>query len=261
MKNNSYLEIFPEIFEEIKESQQKQIEKIKNKNIKKNFFDRYIYSVLSDYKSVGIGEWLVNKDAIAAKKNFYLAAKLQEILFRKYDEKEIQVQDCYVSMSSYLDLLSGLLSDSQLLIESLANLMGNRPEAEEDGHPFADNVGYALKYIILKEDEKAKVNVDKLLEMEDNKELKLRIGYARVLKAILEQDEKQLNENLSMMLRDYKKDKDYEEGPEEFFSIPVLAFAKLALMRGLKIEIEDPIVPKRFFEQDEIEYPSIDYLD
>lgn len=260
MKKDGYLNIFPEIFQERKESISRTIHKIKKNSVKENFIDRHVSSLAYGYNTIGMGEWLVNADVVAAKKNFYLEAKMQELLFKKYDDKSIIVSPAFVNMSSYLRLLSALISDSSQLIDSLANLIGNRPKEEEDGHPFADNVGYAIKYILLNEDAKAKIHIDTLLGMEKAEEMKLRIGYGRVLKAILDIDEKAVNEGLKVMIDCYKKDREYKDSPEEFFSIPVLGFAKLAIRRGIKIYINDTIAPKEILEMHGIEYPEIDYI-
>lgn len=260
MEENSYLNVLPEIFQKRKESIGKTINKIKTKSVKENFIDRHVSFLSLDYSTIAIGEWLLHHDVVATKQNFYLAAKIQEILFQKYDDKSMIVSSSFVNMSSYLKLLPALISDSNQIIDSLAKLIGNRPKEEEDGHPFADNVGYAIKYLLLNEDLKAKMHIDVLLGMENNKELKLRIGYGRVLKGILDVDEKAANEGLKVMLDCYKKDHEYKDSPEEFFSIPVLGFAKLAIRRGIKIYIDDTIVPKEMLETHEIEYPEIDYI-
>lgn len=261
MANSSYLKVFPEIFQERQEGLQKIIDKLKANSVKPNFVDSYVDLLASDYRCIGIGEWLLHADPVAAKKNFYLAAKIQEFLFQKYDDKSLLISPSFVVMSSYLKVLMAIISDSRKLINSLAILIGNRlKEEKEEGHPFADNVGYALKYLLLNDDEKAKSHIDALLNMEHNKNLKLRIGYGRVLKGILAADEKTVDEGLKVMIDGYKKDADYKGSPEEFFSIPVLAFAKLAIRRGIKVYINDPIAPKELLTTHEIEYPVIDYI-
>lgn len=260
MEEKSYLSVFFEIFEGRKESIKIKINKFKENKIKINFIARQMESLAYDYSTLGMGEWLLHADAIAAKKNFYLEAKIQEILFQKYDDKSMIISPSFVNMSSYLRMLPAIISDSSQLIDSLAKLIGNRSKEEEDGHPFADNVGYAIKYLLLEEDTKAKVHIDKLLGMENDEELKLRIGYGRVLKGIFDADERAVNEGLKVMIECHKKDRDYKDSPEEFFSIPVLAFAKLAIRRGIKVSIDDPIAPKKILELHEIKYPVIDYI-
>lgn len=260
VEDKSYLKVLPEIFQEREESINRTITKIKTNSVKVNFIDRHMSGLARGYETLGIGEWLLHADAIAAKKNFYLEAKIQEILFRKYDDKSMIVSPAYVNMSSYLRLLPALNSDSRELIDSLAKLIGNRPKAEADGHPFADNVGYAIKYLLLNKDTKAKIHIDILLGMENDEELKLRIGYGRVLKGIFDKDENSVNDGLKVMIDGYKKDNNYKDSPEEFFSIPVLAFAKLAIRKGIKVSIDDPIAPKEILAFNEIQYPVIDYI-
>ncbi|EGO62499.1 Imm49 family immunity protein [Acetonema longum] len=261
MSRNSYLSAFPEIFQERKESVDTTVNKLKTGNVKNNFIDRHYSSLAYGYSTIGMGEWLLHSDAITAKKNFYLSAKLQEILFQKYDDKKIAVSPSFVVMSSYPRVLLALISDSYQLTDSLARLIGNRPKEErETGHPFADNVGYAIKHLLLNEDAKAKTHIDALLSMENDEELKLQIGYGKVLKGILDADENAVNEGLKVMTDCHKKDDEYKDSPEEFFSIPVLGLAKLAMRRGIKISIDDPIAPKEMLEHHEIEYPAIDFV-
>lgn len=260
MENKSYLSVFPEIFLEGKESLNKKINKIKAGSVKEQFIARNIHSLAGDYNTLAIGEWLLHHDVVGVKKYFYLEAKIQELLFQKYDDKNMIVSPSFVNMSSYLSLLPALISDSRQLIDSLARLIGNRPKEEKGGHPFADNMGYAIKYLLLNEDEKAKLHIEQLVGMENKKELRLRIGYGRVLKGILDADERAVHGGLKVMLDGYKKDNNYKDSPEEFFCIPVLAFAKLAIRRGINVNIDDPIVPTEILLIHEIEYPTLDFI-
>lgn len=256
-----YLKFFPEIFQERKEGIDKKINKLKTNNVEENFLARYYSFLAGDYSILGMGEWLLHSDAIAAKKNFYLSAKLQEILFQKYENKSIPVSPSFIVMTCYPRVLMALISDSSQIIDSLAKLIGNKPNEEKaEGHLFNNHVGHAIKYLLLNEDEKAKSHVEALEKMRNHKGLRLQVGYGLVLKGILNANEKNVNEGLQVMIDCHKKDGEYKDSPEEFFSIPVLGFAKLAMRRGMKVEIDHPIAPKEMLEYHKIEYPVIDFV-
>ncbi|WP_214784706.1 hypothetical protein [Bacillus sp. ISL-45] len=66
-------------------------------------------------------------------------------------------------MNKYNRLLLAILSDSEEISCSLANLLGGRPrEEKEHVQPFINNVGYAVKYLIIKENEKAAETIENL---------------------------------------------------------------------------------------------------
>lgn len=260
-KPNLYIDMYKEIFEERVEGMGRRIDKIKSKNIKEGFIDRHLDLLSIDYCDVAIGEIILNLDNIKAKQYFYLSAKIQEVLFKKYDDKTIIVAPSFVTMNRYMKILLALISDNNSLVDSLAHLIGDRTkEEQEHGHPFSNNVGYAIKYILMNNYDKAKENIDILMSMKNQKDMSLRKEYVVVLKGIIDNDIETVNRGLKCMLEDYKKEREYKNSPNELFSIPVVGFAKLAIKQGIMINFNDSIAPKIMLENNNINYPEFSLI-
>jgi hypothetical protein len=255
----NYSNHFPEIYKEIKQSVIVKINKLQQKNINKSFIYKYYEMLANDFYALGIGEICLNQDNKGAKKYFYLAGKIQEILFQKYDLQEVGISSSFVTMNKYNRLLLAMLSDSEELTFSLAKLLGGRPEEEnEHGNPFINNVGYAVKYLIIEENEKAAETIENLKNIKLIKDLKQYKDHVHVLKAILERDENAVNKGLRYIIENHKKNKLFKDTSEELISIIGLGLGKLAKIKGLNIHIDDEIAPSNFLEKDIIEYPSLD---
>lgn len=261
MSREAYLNSFSTIYEEIKQSVETKIGKLQSKSVNPNFIDRYYDMLANDYCIIGIGEITLNNDFIAAKKYFYQAAKLQEVLFQRYDSKEMKISSAFVTMNKYNRLLLALLSDSEELTSSLAHLIGGRTREEKDhGHPFSDNVGYAVKYIILDEKEKALENIENLKKLESNKDIKPYIAYRIVLNGIIERNVDSINDGLNLMVENHKRNKTFDDTADELISIPTIGFSKLSEMKGLKISLDDAIAPYAIMKKDIIAYPNLEFL-
>jgi hypothetical protein len=256
-KLNSYINVFPEIFEECIDSIRNSQSKLKNKSVKEGFIDKHLDLLSLDYSDAAIGEFILNSDLVKSKQYFYLSGKIQEYLFLRYDDKSIKVSPSFVTMNKYFKILIALISDDDMLVNSLAKLIGDRNEEElNNGHPFTNNVGYIIKYIILKDYNSAKERVD-FLEKDEvpNNEIFYR-NYHRILKGILEKDADSVDKGLQSMLVDYKKMKAFKDSPEELFCIPVVGLAKLADRQGISVTIDDPIVPRVMLDKQNIIYPE-----
>lgn len=260
MSRVQYLENFPVIYEEIKQSVNNKINKIQSKNVNPNFIDRYCDMLANDYCTIGIGEICLNNNIIAAKKNFYLAGKLQEMLLQKYDNKEMKISPSFVTMNKFNRLLLAIISDSIELTTSLSGLMGGRIKEEKDyDHPFNYNVGYTLKYIIQNENEKAINYIDDLKKLKDQKEVFPYKSYIIVLNSILEGDNRNLNTGLNLLIEDHKKNDIFKDTADELISIPAIGLSKLAELKGLKVNINDDLLPN-VLKRDIIDYPNLDLI-
>jgi hypothetical protein len=261
MTRDSYLKLFPEIYEEIKQSITNKISKLQSTNINPNFIDRYYEMLANDYCNVGIGEICLNNNIVEAKKNFYMAGKLQESLFQKYDNKEIKVSSSFITMNKYKRLLLAILSDSEELTASLSKLLGGRiKEEKEHGHPFSDNVGYTVKFFTLNEDERAYESIGNLKKVQHQREVQPFKAHINVLVGILERNESIVNEGLYSMIESHKSNDMYKDTADELLSVEVLGFEKLAELKGLRVTINDEIAPYRVLKKDIIEYPKLDFI-
>lgn len=260
MAKGRYIQYFPEIFKEIIEEQNEHIEDYRENGLPGNA--GYYYELLADgFRDIAIGEIVLNEDVIKSKQSFYLAGKMQEVLYLNYDIKKNGITGDCVNSNKYTSLFMALISDNEELINSLAGLFGGRIKEEEEDHEFNKAVGYALKYILLDEMEKAKEPIDELKKLESRKDMKFYDGYSRVLDGIIEKDNQQVNESLIYMIQCHKKLKDdYADTPQELLSIPVLGLAKLAIRNGMEVNIDDTLAPSQLLESHIINYPVVDFV-
>lgn len=262
IKSRAYADSFSELFEERVRSTNSIIEKLKNKEIPDNFIGRYYEMASLGFSTIAIGEYIVNKDIVKCKQYFYLASKIQEILFIKYDRQLLKIDPALVTMNKFPRLLMALISDSSDLTNSLANLFGGRlKEEDKHGTPFTTNVGYAMKYLLQKNNDEAWKHVNALIDMGEQKNMKPYAGYGLVLKGILERNSVGVNEGLEYMLECHNQIKEYKDTPEEIFSVPVLGLAKLAMCTGIDININNALAPEEVLQKHTIEYPAIDFAD
>ena len=260
-KSASYISVFPEIFQDCIDSIKNSQDKLMNKSVKEGFIDKHLNLLSLDYCDAAVGEFVLNSDLDKSKQYFYLSSKIQEYLFLKYDDKSIKVSPSFVTMNKYFKILTALISDNNVLVNSLAKLIGGRTKEElENGHPFTDNVGYIIKYIILEDYILARERIDLLEKAEDIKTKVFYRTYLKVLKGILETDTDSVNNGLQSMLEDYKKVREYKDLPEELFCIPVVGLAKLAVRQGISVNIDDPIAPRIMIEKQNIIYPEFNLI-
>lgn len=244
MTAKGYIKYFPEIFLETVEDTNERIQRYRSNGLPKNA--GYYYELLADgFQDIAIGEIVLNADPIKSKQNFYLAGKMQEVLYRKYDNHQNDISSDYVTTDKYTRLFMGLISDNEELVHSLATLFGGRTKEEEEDHEFHKYVGYTVKYLILGEEDQAKKYVDKLQQLGSQRFMKLYLGYLQVLKGILENNKTEVNEGLNYMIECHKRLKDdYGDTPQELLSIPVLGLAKLAIQQGMDVTLDNYLAPK-----------------
>ena len=208
-------------------------------------------------QSIAIGDYVVNKDIVSMKNRFYNAAKAKELLLKFFDAMKDARPTSRVSMITYDSLFEAIISDSKELMHSLASLMGGRGKLDSDGiSTFAYHTGYVMKYLVLDNTE----DVVKHVEAIDKLKKKPDLGYEKVFKAIIEKDEKMLDEGLRYLIDRHKTNKEYKGTPDELFSIPAVALAKLAKLKGIKVEIDDEIAPAEVIEKHEVNYELLDFL-
>ncbi|OAB45521.1 Imm49 family immunity protein [Paenibacillus glacialis] len=256
-----YLQHFPEIFDETIEDTNERIQRYRDNGLPKNA--GFYYELLADgFQDIAIGEIVLNGNVSKSKQSFYLAGKMQEVLYQRYDSKENDISSDYVTTDKHTRLLMALISGNEELINSLTTLFGGRIKEENEDHELHKSVGYAMKYILLGEIEHAAEYVAVLKKLEGKKSMKLYNGYAKVLSGIIENDKIQVNEGLKYMIECHKKlEDDYGNTPQELLSIPILGLAKLAIRNDIAIDIDDSLVPMILLEQQEINYPLVDFVE
>jgi len=257
----SYLDYIPEVMERFRRRADIKEKEIKQKKVPDNFISTYLDAIASSYSTLAVCEFLTNHNALKFKLYFHLAGKIQELSFHKYDDKSMIIDMGLVSWVHYQRFLMALLSDNKELIESLTNLVGGRPEVDKKkGSKLVNNVGYAVKYILLDDYDKAGKHVDVLKSIAGQKNMKLYNGFGGVLDGILKNDEEKVNKELEYMLQCHKKRRDHKDTPEQFLSIPALGLAKLAIIKGIKVTVENDLMPLELLERHDITYPELDFI-
>ncbi|OAB45508.1 Imm49 family immunity protein [Paenibacillus glacialis] len=256
----TYIDYFSEIYARFIEKTEKRLENYRINGLPKNV--GFYYKLLRNgFMDIAIGEIILNKDIVKSKQYFYLVAKMQEVIFQKYDDK-FDISMDYVNTNSYGTLFMALISDNKDLINSLSALFGGRDKEEADDDILGKLVGYSVKHIILKEFDEAETYVIKLQELNQKSRMRLYKGYGIVLDGIIKKNKESVQEGLVYMLECHRKlTDDYGDTPEELLSIPALGLAKLAMNNGIEVEVDHILAPKVMLEQRDIQYPIVDFVD
>ncbi|KNY28860.1 hypothetical protein [Pseudobacteroides cellulosolvens] len=256
----SYLEIFPEIYQEMIERVEKRIKKFKANGFPANV-SFYLSGMVGDFRDLGIGEIILKEDFKKAKVYFYYAAKAQEAIYTMYDSKQNNISADFVSTVFYPKLFLALLSDQDKIIQSLAQLFGGREKEEIDDDSIDKCIGYSIKYILLNQDITEKAYIKELKELSNAKELSWDKSYALTLLGIVNKDSSLVNEGLNFVVECHKKLKsDIKETPEELLCIPALGLAKMALKKGIDVSLNDSAIPMGVLEYYDIKCPEVDFV-
>lgn len=258
--NEGYITYFPEIYNEILEKTNKRLNRYNEKGLPPNA-SYYYKLLLNGFEDIAIGEIILNNDVIRAKQHFYLAAKMQEIIFQKYDNKENDIPSDYVTTDSYPTLYMALISGNKSLIRSLSALFGGRLQEETEDFEINKLIGYSVKYLILGETDKATTQIKQFFGLKFKKYKQYYLSYASVLNGILEKDKIAVHDGLIKLLENHTKLDDYEDTPQILLSLPVLGLAKLAALNGLEFEIDSELAPKKLLEDIDINYPVVDFVE
>ncbi|QKG85644.1 hypothetical protein GXN76_15110 [Kroppenstedtia pulmonis] len=213
---------------------------------------------------VAIKTLLIDRDVAKFKQLAYLIGKCIESIFfvEPLNTKE---SPHYVKPFSSISISArqhafywALISEQEALIESLAHLMGHKGEAWEVEQARKDMVymGFAMKYLLLKEDDRAASYVKPL---QKKKTLpKYWKAHLQILQGILEQDTEKAQAGLEEGIQ--RKPLTGEQYFYELLNVPLIGYGLLARRRGLDVSLDHPKAPQAVFEHHELEYPSTDFL-
>lgn len=256
----SYFDTFQEIVKERKELIDRKISNLRKNGLSQGN-DGYMYHSLSTgYRVLAVGEIIYSKDYKKAKEYFYLSAKMNEYLLTLIDKGDEQISTDFASMHEYTSIYAALLSDNIELAESIAKLLGGRPEIEKDDFDAFYISGYLLKYLILEQGEEASPYLAKLEKQLTKKNNTYYSALLEVYRAIYNKDEKQMEESFKKLLNGHRALKDFKNSENEFLSIEGLGILKLLQNRGINMVIEDDLLPLKFLEKDNLVYPEIDFF-
>lgn len=213
--------------------------------------------------TLGIVEYLLNKDIFESKKNFYRTTLAREWTYEAYNSGKYEISKSYVTTYAYESLFYAILSGSKERAVHMANLFGGRPEEEKEDFFKNTLLGYGLKYVILDDKENAYEYINKLEENKDEKGIKqYNSGYKKVYKGIINRDKSEFNEGLLFMLKNHKaRMKKNGNTLEQYFAYDSIALAMVAKERGINIEIEHELLPLEYLESVDIEYIKLGLFD
>ncbi|MBA4544602.1 immunity 49 family protein [Thermoactinomyces daqus] len=222
--------------------------------------------------TIAIKKLILENDVIGYKQQLYKAGRyfelyvLAEPLNVPSHPRYVKGENCFKGTANYYgDLYSALISQNPELIVSLAHLLGWRGEEEDfkinDLNPENGHLGYAIKYIILQEDNKARAHLEALSRFRLHRYQKVDMEQRMaVLEGILDQDQEKVHDGLKQILRRHKKRIKQEDILGKFYDNAVAGLGWLAQYRGIKIEINDKLCPKEIFEYHEFPYPELEWI-
>jgi Immunity protein 49 len=184
-------------------------------------------------ENMALGEFFINSNIILCKQHFYRCACIDEYLINNYDSRLL---DSGINHITY-----AILSDNKGLIARYAELGHSVYRwMVEHGH---STLLYCIQQIMKEDWEGVKWSI----EIMKTKNAKLRKGILSDIsffEALVERDESKMLAAIKQLLKDHKKRNKHMGISQEYISIPALTYAKLAWLRGFKIQIEHPLVPK-----------------
>jgi hypothetical protein len=211
--------------------------------------------VYGDYRRLAVLDYLLNNNVVSFKENLRKAIPFKMQLLQKYDEGA-PIHPSRISMTRFEELFDALASGDMLLAQEYASYLGGRPEAEEQyDDEWVLLLGYSLKYAVENNVEALKVWVPNLKAFYENpKNCMIEfIGYALVLEALLERDEKKANSAFKVLLEGHKKKcksakgRNYGYGfanrPDADLFVWGIGLVNLCSYYGLNVQVSDPLIP------------------
>lgn len=209
-------------------------------------------------KSLGICEYLINHNTEMSKNYFYNSVVAARRVLELYDANNGLEVTMGVSMMNFWSLYQGIISENEEATIAFAEVMGGRDEMEKKAttkHVY--NLGYALKYIVLNENDKAENYVQ---QIEKNKSDTYNVGLDEIFRGLLELDNAKTQSGLEKRLANHKRSREFKNTPDEFFSIEVVALTKLAESKGLKIDLDDVIAPREVIEKSTVNFELLEIM-
>lgn len=194
----------------------------------------------------------VKKDVNEAKSHFYSIGRLFEFSLTKPADSHFP---------NYYYLGCGLLSDNQALISRLSYLY--HPDYE---YLFRNGEGFVFQSIqfIIKNDMDS---LQKMVERLDSKMLPLKKWeFARwdreIFVGFLTNDKIKIENTLQeMLVPKIHKSRTKHQWYSDYISFPALGYAKLAWIKGMEVEVNNPLIPKELLPvQPLAAYPEYEFI-
>lgn len=196
---------------------------------------------------IGVADYVVENSPDLFRAGVSEAAMLRSKLLERFDDGD-GVSPSYVSMMSYKALLNALAAGNEQLAKDFASRMGGRSDLEKEyDRPFDIAFGYALKNVVLSDLASAVQWVDAMEVAGKDAENADFIGYAKVLRAILNASHSEANDGLADVVAGHKRQCSgkglFKDTEDELLCVWGVAVANLALMRGLQVDPIEPLIP------------------
>lgn len=194
----------------------------------------------------GVAKYVLDRDVGTFRSCLAEAARIQDLLFVRYERKE-PISPSFVSMLSYKALLDALAAGEFGLAQSLARHMGGRNEIEkEHDHPFDYTIGYSLKAFVLKDLDEMKRWANEFSSICKKKGNASFEGYAQVFHAILNQDFSKVELGLNALAKAHVKESKagvFKDSEDEIVCVWGIGVANLARFHGLHVRGVPPLLP------------------
>lgn len=188
------------------------------------------------------------KGSIVAFRGFlHESSSLRLTLLQRFDEGQ-PINEAFVSLAAYKGLFDALASTDMELASRFAARLGGRPAQEKQDTKLTKCFAYALKYLVLDDEERAGKTLADFQQVCSMDRNKVFLGYAKTMDAILRREAIDVVDGLSVLVRTHSRlcgsGAIFHLMPDELISIWGLGLANVAAHRGLPVPIDDPFLPR-----------------
>lgn len=189
-------------------------------------------------KDLAIISMYVSKDFLAARNYFYKSALCGEYMVRNYDE---------LMDTTIYKICSAVLSDNTEIMKRYGTLRNKVVNKNFIGYIF----NTIIKAAIMNDDEELNTQIDKLKIATTKKGAKGFAGMINVFEGIRDENKEQVEIGLKELIKTHGRRGEFGIA-KSYFSFETATFAKLAWLRGIKVEVHSPLVPMEIVEINEL---------
>lgn len=191
----------------------------------------YFMAKWYNYEIISLKSYFIKGSLTDTKQHFYTCGRLDEHLINHYNDRILEYGMAHISYA--------LLSDHQGLIRRYADLA----HADYDKIAKKGSIIYAMQLAIKEELDHGYVDVlDALSQKKGQTAIQPDVHFFR---ALVEKDKSDCEAAINELLtpKRHKQRNKYMELINEFISHPAIGYAKLACLKGIEVELDNPLVP------------------
>lgn len=183
-------------------------------------------------ETFALNAFFLEQDIRKAKEHFYICARIDEYLTKRYDAR---ILDYGVNHVSY-----AILCDNAEFIQRYASL----------SHPWYDHtiksgsLTHAMQNIVREDWDSLRNDIATYERITSTQKGKINIPDLMFFKGVLNRDEQTVLGALQLLLKDHKKRNKHSGIAQNYISIPAIGYAKLAWLKGIEVQIDHPLIPK-----------------